>query len=150
MTTPLYLEDFALGQSFRSESLTVSLAEVLNFAAAYDPQPFHLDEAAGRASLFGALAASGWHTAALTMKLLVTSGLPVAGGIIGAGSELRWPKPMYPGDTIVAQSEVVEIRVSKSNPSRGMIKVKTTTTNQHGAAVLVLTADMVVPCRPAA
>src|SRR3979490_1067191 len=109
----LYLEDFAAGQIFRSASLRVDTAEIKGFATQYDPQPFHLDDAAAKATLFGGLAASGWHTAGITMRLLVESGLPLMGGIVGAGGEISWPKPTRPGDILQVVSEVEEVVPSR-------------------------------------
>ncbi|MCK8782919.1 MaoC family dehydratase [Roseomonas sp. NAR14] len=145
----LYLEDLAAGQVYRTGSLTVDAAAIKAFAAQFDPQPFHLDEAAGAASLFGGLAASGWHTAALSMRLMVDSGFRVAGGLIGAGGELSWPRPTRPGDTLRVEIEILEVRPSRSRPQQGLAKVRNTTLNQHGEAVQVFAATMVVPRRPA-
>ena len=145
-----YLEDFAVGQTFGSGRLVVEEARMKTFAAEFDPQPFHLDGEAARQSLFGGLAASGWHTAALTMRLLVESDIKPVGGIIGAGfDELRWPRPVRPGDELRVESEVLEVRPSKSRPEQGMIKVRTTTLNQKGEAVQIFVGNLVVPCRPA-
>ena len=144
----LYLDDFTVGQIFRSNSLRVTEADIKAFAAQYDPQPFHLDDAAARATLFGGLAASGWHTMALTMRLLVDGGAPIAGGIIGAGGEeLRWPKPVRPGDELTVESEVLEIRPSRSRPTQGLMKMRSTTLNQNGDPVQIFTANLVVPRR---
>ena len=143
-----YLEDFAVGQKFGSATLRVDEERVKRFAAEFDPQPFHLDDAAAKATLFGGLAASGWHTAAMTMRLLVESDLKPAGGIVGAGfDEFRWPRPVRPGDELHIESEVLEVRPSKSRPDQGLIKVRTTTLNQNGEAVQVLVANLVVPRR---
>ncbi len=145
-----YLEDFAVGQTFGSGRLVVEEARIKTFAAEFDPQPFHLDAEAARQSLFGGLAASGWHTAALTMRLLVESDIKPVGGIIGAGfDELRWPRPVRPGDELRVESEVLEVRLSKSRPEQGMIKVRTTTLNQKGEAVQIFVGNLVVPRRPA-
>ncbi|WP_288582927.1 MaoC family dehydratase [uncultured Methylobacterium sp.] len=150
MTRELYLDDLAAGQVYRSGETTVSEAEIVRFAGEFDPQPFHLDAEAARATFFGGLAASGWHTAALTMRLLVDSEMRIAGGIVGAGmDEVRWPKPLRPGDTIRLESEVLEVRPSRSRPSQGLAKVRTTTLNQHGEAVQVLVANLLVVRRPA-
>jgi len=147
----LYLEDFAPGQIHRSHSLQIDADAIKRFAAEFDPQPFHLDEAQAARTLFAGLAASGWHTAALTMRLLVDSGLPIAGGIVGAGmDELRWPTPVRPGDTLRLESEVLEVRPSRSRPSQGLLKVRTTTLNQNDQPVQVVIANLVVPRRPAA
>ncbi|HSU78460.1 MAG TPA: MaoC family dehydratase [Burkholderiales bacterium] len=148
--TGKYLEDFAAGQSYRSGRLRVEEQRVKSFAAEFDPQPFHLDADAARGSIFGGLAASGWHTAAMTMRLLVESEFRPAGGIIGAGfDEFRWPAPVRPGDELHLDIEVLEVRPSKSRPSQGMVKVRTTTRNQKGEAVQVSVGNLVVPRRPA-
>jgi acyl dehydratase len=144
----LYLEDFAVGQIFRSARLRVEEAEIKAFAAQFDPQPFHLDAVAAKATMFGGLAASGWHTAALTMRLLVDGGAPIAGGIIGAGTdELRWPRPVRPGDELQVESEVLDIRPSRSRPQQGLVKMRTTTFNQSDEPVQIMVANLLVPRR---
>ena len=146
----LYLEDFAVGQTYGSGRLRVDEEKIKAFAAEFDPQPFHLDAAAARDSIFRGLAASGWHTAALTMRLLVESELKPAGGIVGAGfDEFRWPRPVRPGDELRVESEVLEVRASKSRPDQGLIKVRTTTLNQNGEAVQISIGNLLVPRRPA-
>jgi acyl dehydratase len=148
--TTLYFEDLSVGQRFGSGRLRIDKERINSFAAEFDPQPFHLDEEAARHSFFGGLAASGWHTAAATMRLLVDSELKPAGGVIGAGfEELRWPRPVRPGDELRMESEVVEMRTSKSRPTQGLVKVRTTTLNQDGEAVQVFVATLVVQRRPA-
>ena len=145
-----YLEDFAPGQKFGSGRARVEAERIKSFAAEFDPQPFHLDAEAARKSLFGGLAASGWHTAALTMRLLVESEIKPVGGIVGAGfDEFRWPRPVRPGDELRVESEVLEVRPSKSRPEQGIIKVRTTTLNQNGEAVQIFVGNLVVPRRPA-
>jgi acyl dehydratase len=140
-----YLEDFAVGQAFGSGRLRIDKEQIFAFAAEFDPQPFHLDEASARCSIFGGLAASGWHTAAVTMRLLLDSELKPAGGIIGAGlDECRWPRPVRPGDELRIECEVIEVRPSKSRPEQGLIKLRTTTLNQDGEAVLVHVVNLVV------
>ena len=146
--TLLYLDDLSPGQRFTSASLAVDADAIKAFARQFDPQPFHLDEAAAEASLFGGLAASGWHTAALTMRLLNDGGAPIAGGIIGAGGEIAWPQPTRPGDVLTVVSEVIEVKPSKSRPDRGMVTLRSETRNQKGEPVQVLTAKLVVPRRP--
>jgi acyl dehydratase len=144
-----YLEDYAVGQTYGTGRLRVDEGRVRSFAAEFDPQPFHLDGDAARATIFGGLAASGWHTAAMTMRLLVEGDLKPAGGIIGMGFEdFRWPKPVYPGDEIRVQSEVLEVRPSKSRPNQGLIKVRNTTLNQNGEAVQIAIGSLLVPRRP--
>jgi len=143
-----YLEDFAVGQKFGSGRITVEAERVKSFAAEFDPQPFHLDENAAERSIFRGLAASGWHTAAMTMKLLVASDLQPAGGIVGAGfDEFRWPLPVRPGDELRVEVEVLEVRESKSRPDLGVIKIRTTTLNQNGQAVQVNVGNLMVPKR---
>jgi acyl dehydratase len=150
--TILYLEDLAAGQRYAgSTRIRVEESRLKGFAAEYDPQPFHLDETAASSSIFRGLAASGWHTAAITMRLLVDSEFKPAGGIVGAGfDELRWPLPVRPGDELRVESEVLEVRPSKSRPEQGMAKVRTTTLNQDGKAVQVSVGNLVVPRRPGA
>ncbi len=145
---PLYFEDFAVGQIYRSATLSVDTAAIKAFAAQFDPQPFHLDEIAAKGTLFDGLAASGFHTAALTMRLLVDGGAPIAGGIIGAGlDELRWPRPVRPGDVLHTESEVLELRPFRSRPREGLVKMRTTTLNQNGEPVQVMVANLLVPRR---
>jgi acyl dehydratase len=139
----LFLEDLFVGQRFSSGSHAVSEEEITSFARQFDPQPFHLSAAAAKGTFFGGLAASGWHTAALTMRLNVHGGLPIASGIIGAGGEINWPKPLRPGDVIHVESEVVEITRSKSRPDRGIVTIESRTLNQNGAPVQVLKAKLV-------
>ena len=143
-----YLEDFAVGQRFSSGRWRITKDQIKAFATEFDPQPFHLDETAAHDTFFQGLAASGWHTAALTMRLLVESELQPAGGVIGAGfDELRWPKPVRPGDELRIQSEVLEVRPSRSNPNQGLIKLRTTTLNQNDEAVQVQVGNLIVPRR---
>ena len=145
-----YLEDFAVGQTFGSARLRVDADQIKAFAAAFDPQPFHLDEGAARQTFFKGLAASGWHTAALTMRLLVESDLKPAGGVIGAGfDEFRWPLPVRPGDELRVESEILEVRPSRSRLDQGLMKVRTTTLNQRGEAVQIHVGNLLVPRRPA-
>jgi acyl dehydratase len=145
-----YLEDFAVGQTFRSGRLQIDRERIKTFAAEFDPQPFHLDEDVARNTIFGGLAASGWHTAAVTMRLLVEGELKPAGGIVGAGfDEFRWPRPVRPGDELRVESEVIDVRPSRSRPDQGLIKVRTTTLNQNGDAVQITVGNLVVPRRPA-
>ena len=147
--TGRYLEDFAVGQTYGSGRLRVDEERIKSFAAEFDPQPFHLNAEAARKSILGGLAASGWHTAALTMRLLVESDLKPAGGIVGVGfDELRWPRPVRPGDELRLESEVLEVRPSKTRSQQGLIKVRTTTLNQNGEAVQVLVSNLIVPRRP--
>src|SRR5262245_57933113 len=147
--TARYLEDFAVGQTFGSARLRVDKERIKSFAAEFDPQPFHLDDDAAGATIFRGLAASGWHTAAMTMRLLVDSELKPAGGIVGAGfDEFRWPRPVRPADELQLTSEVLEVRPSKSRPGQGLIKMRTTTLSQADEAVQVMVSNLVVPRRP--
>ena len=146
--TVRFLEDFAVGQTFGSRPRVVDSDAILRFAAEFDPQPFHLDPVAARDSLFEGLAASGWHTTAVTMRLLIDSDFKPAGGIIGAGFEdLRWPRPVRPDDELRVETEVLEVRPSRSRPHQGLLKVRTTTLNQRGEAVQVFIANLLVPRR---
>jgi acyl dehydratase len=145
-----YLEDLHVGQRFTSGTHAVDVAQIKAYAREFDPQPFHLDDEAAKSTLFGGLAASGWHTASITMRLLVDSGLPLAGGILGAGGEINWPKPTRPGDVLQVVSEIEEITPSRSRPDRGMVRARCETRNQRGEAVQVLIAKLVVPRRAAA
>ena len=140
-----YLEDFAVGQTFGSRRLRVDKEQIKAFAAEFNPQPFHLDEEVARNTIFRGLAASGCHTAALTMRLLIESEINPAGGIVAAGvDELRWPLPVRPGDELRVESEVLEVRPSQSRRNRGIIKLRTTTLNQNGKAVQVFVANLIV------
>jgi acyl dehydratase len=147
-----YFEDFAVGQVHKpSGRIRVEKPEIIDFARKYDPQPFHLDDEAGRKSIFGRLVASGWHTAALTMRLVADSEYRPAGGTIGLGFDgLRWPMPVSPGDELRIESEVLDMRPSKSRPDRGLLKIRTRTLNQNGQVVQELIANALVPRRPAA
>jgi acyl dehydratase len=144
----LYLEDLHVGQRFVSDMYQISETQIKAFAQEFDPQPFHLDDAAAQTTVFAGLAASGWHTAAIAMRLLVTSGLPLANGIIGLGGDLTWPKPTRAGDTLHVESEVLEIVPSRSKPNQAIVKVRSTTLNQHGEAVHMFTSKVLVLKRP--
>ena len=143
----LYLDDLHVGQRFISGEHALDAAQIKAFAAQFDPQPFHLDEEAARGSLFAGLAASGWHTAAITMRLLVEGGAPIAGGVIGTGGEISWPGPTRAGDILRVESEVLEVRPSRSRPDRGMVTLRSETRNRRDEIVQVLTAKLVVPRR---
>ena len=138
----LYLDDLTVGQRLTSPSHVMELDEIREFAGRYDPQFFHLDEELARDSLFGKLAASGWHTAAATMRLLVQS-LPLAGGLIGAGGEIAWPRATWPGDRIHVESEIVTIAPSRSKPERGLVTFRSETINQDGEIVQVFTPKII-------
>ncbi len=146
----LYLEDVSVGQRFTTATKLVEVAEIKAFAGAYDPQPFHLDHEAAKATLFGGLAASGWHTAAMSMRLLVDDGPPFAAGIIGGGGELSWPLPTRPGDILRVETEILEVTPSRSRPERGTVTLRNETRNQNGEIVQSFTVKIVVPRRPTA
>lgn len=147
-----HLDDFVPGQRFQGTTrIRVDEKRMKSFATEFDPQPFHLDDGAARGSIFRGLAASGWYTAAVTMRLLVDSEFRPAGGIVGAGfDELRWPRPVRPGDELHVQCEVLDVRPSKSRPQQGVVKVRTTTLNQDGQAVQISVGNLIVPRRPGA
>jgi len=146
-TRPHYLEDLHVGQRFTSGTHVLDESQIKAFATQFDPQPFHLDNAAATRTLFAGLAASGWHTAAVTMRLLVDGGAPIAGGIIGAGGEVSWPMPARPGDVLQVTSEIIAVTPSRSRPDRGIVTVRSHTQNQRGEIVQTLTAKLVVPRR---
>ncbi len=143
----LYLEDFHEGQQFAGEGRREVTADAIKaFAAEFDPQPFHLDEAAAEPTFFAGLAASGWHTAALTMRLIVEA-MPIAGGVIGGGNEIRWPRPTRPGDVLRVVSTVETVTPSRSRPERGMVTMRTETLNQRDEPVQVMVSRLVVQRR---
>jgi acyl dehydratase len=150
--TKRYLEDYRAGQTYGSGVVRVDIDRMKSFASEFDPQPFHLDDDGAKGTIFAGLAASGWYTAAITMKLLVEGDLKPAGGVVGLGfEEFRWPKPVRAGDELRVQSEILEVRPSKSRPDWGLIKVRNTTTTQSGDAVQVAVGNLMVPRRtPAA
>lgn len=147
MSENLFLDDFIVGQRFVSGEHLIDEAQIKAFAVQFDPQPFHLDGEAAKQTLFRGLAASGWHTAAITMRLMVQGGMPVEGGLIGAGGDISWPRPTRPGDLLHVESEVLEVTPSRSKPQQGMMTVRSETRNQQGDIVQVLVVKMVVPRR---
>jgi acyl dehydratase len=130
MINELWLDDVHVGDRFRTDSYDLTAADIVDFASKWDPQPFHLSDETARETFFKGLAASGWHTAAITMRLLVTTGLPLAGGIIGAGGDVAWPTATRPGDQLHVEVEVTDVRKSRSNPDRGFITIAFITLNQ--------------------
>jgi acyl dehydratase len=148
MKPMLYLEDLSVGQRFVTGLHALDEAQIEAFAREFDPQPFHLDPEAAKETLFKGLVASGWHTAAITMRLLVESGIPLAGGLIGLGGSLKWPRPARPGDVLSVHGEIMEVTPSK--PDRGTIIIKAETHNQRGETVQILTATLLVPRRTSA
>jgi len=143
----VYLEDVAVGQRFVTRSYVVSEADVLRFAREFDPQPFHVDADAAKQSVFGGLVASGWHTVAITMRLMVDDSPHFAWGIVGVGAEVQWPAPTRPGDALTVHGEIVEITPSRSRPDRGIVTVRSETRKQGEVVVQVLTAKLMVPRR---
>ena len=146
--TPLYLEDLRPGLKLTSGTRTVTREDIVRFAGEFDPQPFHLDEEAAKDSVFGGLVASGWHTAAIMIRLLVGDGAPFAGGIVGVGGELSWTKAVRPGDTLQVHSEIVDVTPSRSRPDRGTVTIRSETRNQRDEVVQVFTAKLIVPRKP--
>lgn len=143
----LYFEDFFVGQVFESATYEVTRERIHTFAAEFDPQPFHLDEAAANASFFHGLAASGWHTAAIAMRLRVQT-IRVTGGMVGAGiEEIRWTKPVRPGDVLRVREEVVATRLLNSRPQYGLLKMISTTSNQQGEVVMTMKVSALAPRR---
>ncbi|MEY2518792.1 MAG: hypothetical protein QOF24_551 [Verrucomicrobiota bacterium] len=147
--TELYLEDLHVGDRFESDTFEVTEENITQFARDFDPQAFHLDPKEAEQSVFKGLSASGWHTAAITMKLFVTGGLRLAGGSVGLGvDELRWPRPVRPGDTLRLETEIMDVRASRSKPDRGIIRIRNVTTNQHGEVVQTFLAFVMIRRRP--
>lgn len=143
-----YLQDLHVGDRFNSGEYEVSEVAIVNFAREFDPQIFHLDPHRAKATIFQGLVASGWHTAAITMRLLVTSDLKLAGGAVGLGvDELRWPNPVRPGDRLRVELEIVEVRLSRTKPDRGIVRINYATRNQKNEIVMTLTATALVPKR---
>ena len=146
-TGALSFDELRVGQRFVSGTHRIDEEQIRAFAGQFDPQPFHLDPELANATFFGGLVASGWHTAAITMRLLVDGGLPIAGGIVGAGGEIAWPNPVRPGAVLHVESEIIELRPSRSRPDRGVVTVRSETRDQLGEVVQVLVARLVVPRR---
>jgi len=147
MTQALYLEDLKVGQVFASGTVTLTAEDIKAFARQFDPQPFHTDETRATESFFGQLVASGWHTASTTMRLMVDS-IPIAGGLVGAGvDELRWHKPVLPGDGLRVESEILSIRRSNSRPTQGFVRFRHTTFNQQSETVQSCASTTVVPAQ---
>lgn len=143
MPGELYLEDLTVGQRFTSGTHALDAEQIIAYARDFDPQPFHLDDDAARATFFGGLAASGWHVASITMRLIVQS-VPIAGGIIGGGGEIRWPTPTRAGDVLRAESEITEIAPSRSRPDRGTVVLRIETLNQNGEQRQILSPRVIV------
>jgi acyl dehydratase len=146
-TSGLYLEDITIGDRFVGGAIAVSPETIKAFAREFDPQPFHTDEVAAKYSFFGGLAASGWHTAAMTMRLIAEFGPKIAGGTIGGSCEVAWPQPTRPGDVLHVECEILSVTPSRSKPERGSVLMRSETKNQRGEVLQVLTAKLVVPRR---
>jgi acyl dehydratase len=144
MRGTLFLDDLHVGQQFNAGPVSITAEEIIRFAREFDPQPFHLDPEAAKATLFAGLAASGWHTAALTMRMLTDGGMPIATGVIGVGGEIAWPLPVRAGDELRVESEVLDIVRSRSKPKQAIVTMRSRTRNQNGEIVQVLTAKLVV------
>lgn len=144
----LYLEDLQIGQRFISGTHVIDVDQIKAFAKQFDPQPFHTDPEAAKESLFEGLVASGWHTAAISMRLLTESGMDIAGGLIGAGGEISWPRPTRPGSVLHVECEILDLRSSRSRPDRGVMTVRNETRDQSGDILQILVAKLVVPRRP--
>ncbi|RQO75968.1 dehydratase [Aquitalea sp. FJL05] len=146
----LYFEDLTAGRRFHTASHTITQDEIIHFSRQFDPQPFHTDPEAAKASFFNGLAASGWHTSSLTMSLITASELKnVANGLIGMGiKEVRWPQPTRPGDTLRAEIEVLTSKRSSSQPGFGVVQLRWTTRNQHDDIAMQLETSIWVACHP--
>jgi len=140
---PVFLEDLVVGHVFHSEEHLLDARQIIEFARQFDPQPFHLDAKTAKETFFKGLAASGWHTAAITMKLIQGS-VPIANGIIGAGGEIGWPRPTRPGDVLRVESKVLEIKPSRSKPNQGMVTLECRTLNQDDAVCQSLITKLIV------
>lgn len=145
----LYLEDFQPGQTFVTETFALDAEAIKTFARQFDPQPFHLDEEAAKGTFFNGLAASGWHTASITMRLLLQGGPQVAGGLIGAGNDITWPRPTRPGDVLQVVSEILTVTPSKSRNDIGIVSMRSETRNQRSEPVQIMLSKLVVPRKPA-
>lgn len=150
MSDDLYFEDFTVGREFRTDGATLTESQILDFALAFDPQPFHMDVEAAKQSMFGSLIASGFHTMALTFRLFAQTRALAACSLGSPGvDELRWLRPVRPGDTLRATVQVVEQRPSGSKPDRGIIRLHWTALNQRSEPVLTMTSMQLVKRRPA-
>ncbi len=143
----LYLDDLHVGRRFASSTHALDEQQITAFASEFDPQAFHVDREAAKGTVFGGLVASGWHTAAITMRLQVDGGLPIAGGLVGLGGDLAWPTAARPGDVLHVESEVMETVRSRSRPDRGTVTVRSETRNQRGEVVQTATIKLLVPRR---
>ena len=146
-----YMEDLSVGQKFSSGPIDVTAEDIMDYAKKYDPQDFHTDPALAKNTIFGHLIASGWHTASLTMRLIIEASPRMKGGMIGRSVErMNWLKPVEPGDKLYFECEILDLRASNSNPERGVMRVKNTTFNQKHEPVLEMDTVVFVPRRPKA
>ncbi len=144
-----YFDDLKSGDKFHTAEYEMTEAEIIGFGKKFDPQAFHTDPAAAGSTLFGRIVASGWHTAAVSMRLMVLGEMDLDGGVIGQGMEsLRWPRPVLPGDRLRVVTEIEELRPAPARPDRGLIKLRCRTYNQHGKVVQDMTATLLVARRP--
>ena len=142
-----YFEDLKRGDRFKSETYTVRKEQIIAFAREFDPQPFHLERGVAERTMFGEFIASGWHTAAITMRLFVQA-LNISEGAIGLGvDEVRWPTAVKPNDSLQLETEILDLRESRSKPSYGIVRIKNVTTNQRGETVQTMMASALVPRR---
>ncbi len=142
----LTLDDLKVGQTFTSGTHELNEAQIVAFASSFDPQPFHTDPVAAENTFFKGLAASGWHTASISMKLLVSSA-NILGGLIGAGAEITWPRPTRATDILQVETEIVEIKESRSRPDRGIVTIRSVTRNQDRETLQIMISRLVVPKR---
>lgn len=143
----IYLDDLHVDQTFSSGEFPLDAQQIIDFARQFDPQPFHLDDAAARGTFFKGLAASGWHTAAITMRLL-TECLPIGSGVIGAGGDIQWPRPTRPDDVLHVVCKILEIQPSKSKPDRAIVTTECLTLNQHDEVCQRMVSKLLVMRRP--
>ncbi|HEY9683979.1 MAG TPA: MaoC family dehydratase [Drouetiella sp.] len=144
--TGLMLDDLKIGQTFLSGTHQLDEAQIVAFARDFDPQPFHTDPVSAKDTFFGGLAASGWHTASISMKLLVSSA-NISGGLIGAGAEITWPRPTRANDVLQVETEITEIKLSRSRPDRGIVTIRSITKNQNNETLQIMISRLVVPKR---
>ena len=144
-----YFEDLQVGDKFNTAEYEMTAEEIMAFGKKFDPQTFHTDPVAATGTLFGRLVASGWHTAAVSMRLMVLGEMALDGGVIGQGMEnLRWPRPVLPSDRLHVVTEIMELRPAPARPERGLIKLRCRTSNQDGKVVQEMTATLLVARRP--
>ena len=150
MTDYLYMEDCQIGQKFTAGPVTMTEADIIAYARQFDPQDFHTDPEKAKDTMFQGLAASGWHTASVTMRLILMAVPPMKGGMVGRQVEkMGWPRPVRPGDQLSLECEIVEMRPSSKDPSRGIARTRNTTRNQDGKVVMEMDTVIFIPRRTA-